>query len=310
MKRILTTEEKRSYREAYRDNAVMQMIKAAYKEKETEMQKLGFSPEEIWINCFIEFDRILRERDRISEMTENLWNDIHNDLRDDIKDDGREYEEKELDTATSCIVCAIIVCMEATDDYDIMRHSEKLIMQIANHRKPSEFANPLHWAIGDDLTSYIKDYVENEKYISDLVQPKGGTDPIKPKLTSRDRITTLNKIKARIYFMSGYISDGETKIMTTSDYKRMIEAIEYLLKEGSVKKLNPKIRTKMNVGHLRYTFYLVWKNEGKCIARELWLEFLHETFEEMADNQNSLGKHFSDKPGDYDNWLQVCNQKK
>lgn len=79
----------------------------------------------------------------------------------------------------------------------------------------------------------------------------------------------------------------------------MMEAVEYLIENNVVKKQETKIRTSLPAAHLRYTFFLVFKNEGRCITRDLWVEFLGETFQQMQANKASLSKHFSDKPRDY-----------
>ena len=65
----------------------------------------------------------------------------------------------------------------------------------------------------------------------------------------------------------------------------------------------------MNVADLRYTFYLAYKNEGKLIHRQLWLDFLNETFSQMQNNKDSLYKHFADKPSGYDAFLKPKKKK-
>ena len=109
--------------------------------------------------------------------------------------------------------------------------------------------------------------------------------------------------------MKGYLPESETLIMTSSNFNTMIEAVEYLLENDVVKKQETKIRTNMKVAHLRYTFYLIFKNEGKCVGRQLWLDFLGETFSQMQDNKDSLSKHFADKPADYGIFLKPKKKK-
>lgn len=84
MKRLLTKENKRSIKEAFKVNAVFRVINAAYKEQETRMETLKFSPEEIWVNCFIGFDKMLKNREEIEETTSRMWNDTFCELRDEI----------------------------------------------------------------------------------------------------------------------------------------------------------------------------------------------------------------------------------
>ena len=109
--------------------------------------------------------------------------------------------------------------------------------------------------------------------------------------------------------MKGYLPESETLIMTTSNFNTMIEAVEYLIENDVVKKQESKIRTNLEIAHLRYTFYLVYKNEGKCVGRQLWLDFLGETFAQMQNNKDSLSKHFADKPVGYDNYYTPKKKK-
>ena len=66
-----------------------------------------------------------------------------------------------------------------------------------------------------------------------------------------------------------------------------------------VRRQDKKIKTNLPVAHLRYTIYLVFKNDGKPIGRQLWLDFLAENFAQMQSNRSSLGKHFADCPEGY-----------
>lgn len=97
--------------------------------------------------------------------------------------------------------------------------------------------------------------------------------------------------------------------MTTSHFNTMIEAVEYLIENDVVKKQELKVHTNLKISHLRYTFYLVYLNEGKCIGRDKWLEFLGETFSQMLHNKDSLYNHFSDKPADYGRFLKPKKKK-
>ena len=109
--------------------------------------------------------------------------------------------------------------------------------------------------------------------------------------------------------MKGCLPDSETLIMTSSNFNTMIEAVEYLIENDVVKKQESKLHTNLPIAHLRYTFYLVYKNEGKCVDRDKWLDFLGETFSQMQDNKASLSKHFSDKPTGYDRYLKPKKKK-
>ncbi len=310
MKRLLTKEKKRSIKDAYKRNAVFRVIDAAYKEQEVQMQTLRFSPEEIWANCFYGFDQILKNREKIEDVTKRMWNDTFCELRDDAEEAGREFKTDELKTATSCIIYSIIACLMASEEWELIQHTESLMSQIAEHSDLDTIILPFDKNIDASFIEYIMKYIDKRNFISEkLDTPHSYVDPIKPKLTTKDRLKVKKGIKKRLEFMEGVLPDRETLIMNTSDYNEMIEAVEYLIENNVVKKQDKKILTQLPIAHLRYTFYLVFKNEGKCIRRDLWVEFLGETFSQMQDNQASLAKHFSDRPKDYDNYLKVKKKK-
>lgn len=311
MKRLLTKESKRSIKNAYRSNAVFRIIDAAYKDQETQMETLRFSPEEIWANCLYGFDQVLKSLDDIEVVTERMWNDTFCELRDDAEEAGRNFKTEELETATSCIMYSIIACLMASEEWNLIQHTESLMSQIAEHSDLDTIILPFDKHIDASFIEYVKGYIDTRKFISEkLDNPQSYIDPIKPLATPKDRLKAKDGVKKRLEFMKGVLSDGETMIMTAANYNKMIEAAEYLIENNVVQKQDTKILTYLPVSHLLYTFYLVWKNEGKCIKRELWLEFLGETFSQMQDNQTSLSKHFSDKPNGYDSYLKQNKKKK
>ena len=310
MKRLLTKENKRNIKDAFKGNAVFRVIDAAYKEQEKQMETFHFSPEEVFVNCFIGFDKMLKNRDGIEEITERMWNDTYCDLRDDAEDVSRSFETKELETATSCILYCIIACMMASEDWEMIRHAESLMSQIAEHSEPNSIVLPFNNLLGDDFIWYVKEYIRKGKYISDkLDSPQVNADPINPIGTPKDRIKAKEGTRKRLDFMSGVLPDNDMPIMTSSDFNSMIEAVEYLIENNVVKKQDIKIRTNLPVAHLRYTFYLVYKNEGKCVNRQLWLNFLNETFSQMQNNKDSLSNHFSDKPNGYNDYYKQKKRK-
>ena len=304
MRRLLTKENKRSIKEAFKGNAVFRVVDAAYKEQETQMETLRFSPEEIWVNCFIGFDKMLKDREEIGEMTNRMWDDTFCELRDDAQEVSRDFGKGELETATSCIVYSIVACMMASDDWELIRHTESLTRQIAEHSDLFAVTQPFDRNIESGFVEYIQKYIATGKYISERVEsPKSFVDPINPVGSRKDRTNAKTGAKKRLGFMKGFLPDGETQIMSAKDYNRMIEAVEYLIENNVVKRQESKIKTYMPVGHLRYTFYLIYKNEGKCVGRQQWIDFLGETFLQMQDNRDSLYNHFSEKPEKYDDYF-------
>lgn len=310
MKRLLTKEDKRNIRETFKDNAVFRVINAAYKEQETQMESLRFSPEEIWVNCFYCFDKILKNPDDIKEATTRMWHDTYCELRDETQEESREYLKEELETATSCIIYSVIACMTASEDWNLFQHTESLMMQISEHSDLDIIVLPFDKNLDNSFISFIKEYIDNGKRISETINsPKQIKDPFNPVRTPKDRLKTKSEIEKRLEFMKGVLPNDDTRIMTSQDYNKMIEAVDYLIENNIVKQQESKIRTNLSTAHLRFTFYLVYKNEGNCINRELWLEFLKETFSQMQKNQASLSKHFSDKPNGYDSLLNPKKKK-
>lgn len=301
MKRFLTTQTKRDVKEAFKGNALFQVINAAYKQQEVEMETLRFSPEEIWVNSFMCFDKLLQNRDEMEVFVRNMWYDTFCELRDDAKDCDRQFEKEELETATSCIIYAVIACLMASDDWTMMRHTESLMQQIAKHSDLDTIIQPFDDHIGDNFIGYIQQYIQKGDYISrNLINPKQFADPINPVMSTKDRTKVKQEVKKRLEFMKGVMPNGEKPILSDSDFNKMIEAVEYLIENNVAKKQDHRIFTPMSVADLRYTVYLVYKNEGKCIRKDLWLDFLQETFEKMKNNRESVSKHFSEKPAGYD----------
>ena len=310
MKRLLTTDNKRSIRKAFKDNALFRVINAAYKEFETQMETLQFSPEEIFINCFIGFDKILKNRDEVDEITVRMWNDTYCELRDDAEDISRDYTKNELETATSCIVYTIVACMIASEDWNIMKHTESLMCQIEEHTNLNNITLPFEEHIDNALVEYLQHYIKSSKYISERINnPKNYEDPINHVRKPKDRLNAKENIKKRLEFMNGVMPDGETPIMQPAQFRQMIEAVEYLIENNVVKILEEKIHTRMPIADLRYTFYLVYQNGGKIINRQLWIDFLGATFSQMQNNKASLPNHFSDIPNNYDKYIKH-NKKK
>lgn len=303
-KRLLTTENKRSIKEAYKSNVVFRTIDAAYKEQEIQMKTFRFSPEEIWVNCFIGFDKILKNLDDIDDITNRMWYDTFCELRDDSNEFSRDFHDQELETATSCIIYSIVACIMASDKWEIIKYTDVLMQQISEHSDLNTIVLPFNKNIESNFTLYIQEYIEKRKYISDCLQsPKNYVDPINPIGTPQNRTKAKEGVKKRLEFMKGVIPDTETMIMSQTDYNKMIEAVEYLIENDVVKKQESRIRTNMKVAHLIYTFYLVFKNEGKCVNRQLWMDFLYETFSQMKNNKDSLSNHFADKPNGYNIYL-------
>ena len=310
VRRLLTTESKRNIKEAFKADPVFRTIDAAYKAQETRMKTLRFSPEEIWVNCFTGFDQILKNRDEIDEIVNRMWYDTYCELRDEALEASREFNDEELERATSCIIYSIIACMIASGDWQILQHTETLMTQIAEHSELQSVAMPFDGNIEGNFAGYVQRYISTGNYLSDrLGNPNEYTDPINPVISPQERIKVKVGVRKRLEFMKGALPDSETPIMTTRDFNAMMEAVEYLIENDVVKKQESKISTAMPVAHLRYTFYLVYKNEGKSIPRQLWLDFLGESFSQMQNNKDSLSKHFADKPSGYDVFVKQKKKK-
>lgn len=301
MRMLLTAENKRGIRDAYGDNVTYQSVRAAYKPLETEMRTLGFSPEEIWANSMAVFDRMLRlDADKVGDMAQGLWDDLYCDLRDEARCVGRAFGDDELACATSCVVYVVVCYMTASGDYSLMRHARTLTMQIDSHTGLAPIEQPMMENIRDGFGRYIVEYIRGRKRISSTFgSPQEYADPVRPLLKEKDRLEVKAQVRRRLAFMNGMLTDGSARIMAGADFDRMMEAVDYLIENNVVRRQDEKIHTNMPVAHLRYTFFLVFSNEGKPIGRRLWLEFLTESFAQMQNGKPSLAKHFSDRPNGY-----------
>ena len=300
MKRLLTRDSKEMIRQAYESDVIFETIKSAYKDKQTQMTKLRFSPEEIWVNCFYYFDQMLKTPDRRELLVNNMWNDCFNDLRDEANDEGRPYEEEEMKIATSCVIYTISACLSSTKEYGLRQYFPELLEQIENNYGLRDIY-PCFNNVRDstEFDNYINTYIDRGKYIRDRLENKNfKSAPIIPRITSKNLNEFKEMTRKKLEFMKGYTPDGRSKIMSDSDFNKMMEAVEYLIENRIVKKQETKINTTMKVGELRYVFYLIYnqsKNQN-IISRKLCVDFLVETFEQMKGCQESIYNHFSDKP--------------
>ena len=80
----------------------------------------------------------------------------------------------------------------------------------------------------------------------------------------------------------------------------MIKAVDYLIENNVVDTQINNIHFNMPIRHFSYTFYLVYKKDcQKKIQKQLWIDFLVNTFPQMVNGKDSLPKHFSDRPNNY-----------
>ena len=301
MKRLLKKTEKEDIKNKFKDDVVFRAIDKAYKELEVEMKTFRFSTIEIWRNCFIGFDSILHPDYDFDDINQ-MWNDIFCELRDEAEECDRKYETEELKTATSCIVYSVVACLVASNDYKLIKHCESLQNQISENSVFNDITLPLNRVIEEDMISYIQSYIKNKNYLSNTFNNQlDKINPPKPKLIQKSRDKLLTEIEKIVHFMSGVNKENVSLMYSEADYKKMIEAIKYLVTNNIVKKQENKILTNIPVTHLRYTFYLVYKIKNNPIDRDTWIEFLIETFEQFKDSKDAIIKHFSDKPKNYFN---------
>ena len=303
MKKLLNRDEKDRIKEGFKDNVIYDTLKKAYKDKETKMDKLRFSPEEIFINSFICFDSMIKDSERISDITSCLWDDIYSDLCDDANEKGRDYEKHELELATSCIFCVVIVLMECTEDWTYTQYTDNLMRMLGNQcENIDDVFSPLHKRISDDFMKYVKKYLKREKYISDMFdKARVISDPVRKLVKATDRDIFKKKVHKRLEFMKGLQSkESAQRIMTEIDYNNMIKAVDYLIENNVVDTQINNIHFNMPIRHFSYTFYLVYKKDcQKKIQKQLWIDFLVNTFPQMVNGKDSLPKHFSDRPNNY-----------
>jgi len=298
--RLLTNDQRKLLRQQLRDNAVYIAVKQAYKSRETDMERLHFSPEEIFVNSFVCFDRMLREPDRAEAITDTLWDDVFNDLRNDADDCGRSYDRQEMETAASLVLYTLMVLTEASHRWELARYNGYLMQMLACHSNPDDICLPMQACISGELSEYVGAYIEADEYISDRIDNQSPTpDPVR-RIRRADRSRIKEGIRRRLEFMKGVLPYSSQSIMRPADYDIMTECVDYLVENGVVRRMRQKIKTCLSNAHLRYTCYLIYRNEGRDIGRSLWLEFLAETFAQFGDSTSSLANHFSDKPHNYD----------
>ncbi|MBQ1676747.1 MAG: hypothetical protein II065_04880, partial [Bacteroidaceae bacterium] len=172
--RLLTNDQRKLLRQQLRDNAVYIAVKQAYKSRETDMERLHFSPEEIFVNSFVCFDRMLREPDRAEAITDTLWDDVFNDLRNDADDCGRSYDRQEMETAASLVLYTLMVLTEASHRWELARYNGYLMQMLACHSNPDDICLPMQACISGELAEYVGAYIEADEYISDRIDNQSG----------------------------------------------------------------------------------------------------------------------------------------
>lgn len=310
MKRLLTTEIRKSYRQRYASDPLLTVVDKAYKGMEREMDSLRFSPEEIWLNCFCELDRLAMRPEGALKKAGTLWDSLFCDLRGEAEETDRRFVREELETATSCILYVLAVCLMATDLPELKACVPTLFAQISAHSDFHAISSPLAATLCGgvkagtecrEIMENVQTYLRRKRYISlELENAEDRDSNILPKVSRLNRSEAAGRVKKRLAFMSGATKKEKIPIMKAEDFRRMMEAVEYLIDNGSVQRLEAGIPTRMPLNHLRYTFYLVWEKDARFIARNLWIDFLTATFSQFQNQTaDSLYRSFSKKPADY-----------
>lgn len=302
--RLLKPIEKETLRTEFANNPIYQLVRKSYKSFEREMSSLKFSPEDVFLNCFIQLDTILKQENCPRDYCAQMWEDLYTELRDCAEEENRQYQENELSLAVSCTLYSLAACLDQLNIKNKSFLAYSLIAQI--EAAPGQ---DIHKKVGlpllenvEDLLNlmneYLRLYCMEKKYISDQYeQQKRLSEPIKRIMTARQRNQLKYKLHERLAFLKG-VGHENVKIMQDSDFNRMIEAVDYLVENNVVKQVESKIAFHIPFGHLRYTFYLCWK-EDEQIDRRLWCSFIVETFSGIEADQDTIYKKFSDKPTDY-----------
>lgn len=145
--------------------------------------------------------------------------------------------------------------------------------------------------------------------------PNEGTKTAKPKAMKQKMNTQQQKniAQKRIAFLAGYNRKNE-KIMTDSDFARLITYIHSLIDTGTVPtNILPISQTGISNEYLRYTFYLIHKDlyTTRPIRPE-WIDLLRAIFTQFQGvEKETIRKKFSTIPTHYDSDIQeIVKQQK
>lgn len=107
-------------------------------------------------------------------------------------------------------------------------------------------------------------------------------------------------IKDTLQPLSGKWWSNENKIMSATEYERVLTYTIYLIEKKALPKKIMKIsRTAATSEFIRYTYYLLYRHTRKAIPRILYCEFIHKTFDQFGSLEiQSITKHFSTFAGD------------
>ena len=297
MKRLLSIENKENIRRLYADNPVFCTIEETFIGCQQEMHDLRFSCEEIFVNCFNEFDNIVQHTDSCKPQL--LWQRLRNSIDEHLAQEGRTFDSRQLDTVTSYIAYCVVMCLVSSGDPRLHDLATELMTSIAQKGDCTKISRMLMSHLHDGFAQYIQHYVEKKTFISQLIDnPKAKTDPDSPLIKPADRTKMLDRARQRLKFMQGAAKQGdERSIMTPADHNTMMEAVEFLINNNTVKKQERKLRPRLPVATLRYSFYQIWKEDKHIVERQQWVEFLKETFQQFEDTSlDTIAKKFSEKP--------------
>jgi len=144
------------------------------------------------------------------------------------------------------------------------------------------------------------------------VEPIARQNKLKVKKTKAEISNCIRLAHKRLDFLSG-CNPQNRKIISDADYNRLLLYTDSFLQTGGeVPADKQSISTETSIEHLRYTYYLLYKEDcSRSIPRECFINFLHAVFSQFANTEKSTTtKVFSKAPKSYAQDVKSYQNKK
>lgn len=144
------------------------------------------------------------------------------------------------------------------------------------------------------------------------VEPAARQNNLKAKRTKTEISKCIRLAHKRLDFLSGYNPQNK-KIISDANYNQLLLYTDSFLQTGGEVPADlHSISTATSIEHLRYTYYLLYKEDcSRSIPRECFVNFLHAVFSQFANTEKSTTtKVFSKAPESYAQDVKSYQNKK
>ena len=159
-------------------------------------------------------------------------------------------------------------------------------------------------SIPRDFIAFLKEQEEMYKHnISATLMTSTSDKSIKPKKKASKSVSAkISNAYKHINFISGEHDNG-MKIMSDQHFANLQEYVRYFNDNETVPTVESRISANIPIAHIRYTFYLIKKENEPGRSRDktkLYANFLKTVFVEFKDTAlDTIIKKFAERPNGY-----------